>query len=100
MFSGGIERSQWHKMCYSQYSQHSETVQIVCGRNQLIDSYMMRILSEKSDSRRSCAFMVNSEHISKHSLVLSIVKIEKVNVVAFYVLVSFVQFKKVKNTHG
>ena len=61
---------------------------------------MMRILSEKSDSRRSCVFMVNSEHISKHSLVLSIVKIEKVNVVAFYVLVSFVQFKKVKNTHG
>ena len=100
MFSGGIERSQWHKMCYSQYSHHSETVQIVCGRNQLIDSYMMRILSEKSDSRRSCVFMVNSEHISKHSLVLSIVKIEKVNVVAFYVLVSFVQFKKVKNTHG
>ena len=39
----------------------------------------MRILSEKSDSRRSPVFMVNSEHISKYSLVLSIVKIEKVN---------------------
>ena len=29
MFSGGIERDQWHEMGHDQYSQLSETIQII-----------------------------------------------------------------------